>query len=62
MLSQSPTIDYKTIETPDFSTNYILKAGLQTNPYVSLFLQISRTRFLLKGVEFVTPQNLNLRI
>jgi hypothetical protein len=55
MLSESPIIDYKN-ETLDFLTNYRLKAELQTNPFVSLFLLISRTRLFLRGVEFVTPK------
>jgi hypothetical protein len=43
-------------ETPDFfEPIYRLKAELQTNPYVSLILQNSRTRFLLRGVGFVIP-------
>jgi hypothetical protein len=32
---------------------------LRQYEYTSLFLQISRTRFLLKGVGFVIPKNVN---
>jgi hypothetical protein len=57
MLSQSTTIDYIKKETLDFWTNYRLKAKLQTNPSVSLFLQISRMRFFVRWVGFVIPKN-----
>jgi hypothetical protein len=46
-------------ETLDFSTNYRLKAELQTNPSVPLSLQILRMRFLLRGVGFVKPKFLS---
>jgi hypothetical protein len=36
-----------------------LKAKLQITLSVTLFLQISRTRFLLRGVGFVMPKNVN---
>jgi hypothetical protein len=34
------------------------KTELQTISFISLLLQISRTKFLLRGVGFVTPKNI----
>jgi hypothetical protein len=56
MLCKSPTIDYKNYVTLNYWTKYRLKTNYKPILLYPFFLQISRTRFLLRGVGFVEPK------
>jgi hypothetical protein len=55
MLCQSPTIDKK-MRLWIFEPIIDKKTELQTNSFISLLFQISRTRFLLRGGRICNTQ------